>query len=108
MNSDGDIRVEVTFRTSELGEAYRVHKKAVRLWGDQVARKYVQRVDILRAAESSDDLFKVPPLRFHPLAGDKAGKYALTLHDRYRLIVSFEDQAMTRVAVEEVSNHYDD
>jgi len=100
--------VRVTFRTAELLEAYTTHTEAVQLWGPQVARKYVQRVDALYAADSADDLFKIPPLRFHPLSGDKEGKYALTVHDRTRLIVSFEDQAMTQVVVEEVSKHYDD
>lgn len=98
--------MEVKFRTTDLQEAYTTHKKAVRLWGDQVARKYVQRVDALYAAASADDLFKIPPLRFHPLRGDREGKYALTVHDRTRLVVSFEDPAMTRVVVEEVSKHY--
>ncbi len=98
--------MEVRFRSKQLQAAYTNQKEQVRLWGDQVARKYVQRVDVLHAANSADDLFKIPPLRFHPLRGDKEGKYALTVHDRMRLIVSFEDQAMTRVVVEEVSKHY--
>lgn len=98
--------MEVRFRSTQLLTAYTNQKERVRLWGDQVARKYVQRVDVLHAASSADDLFKIPPLRFHPLRGDKEGKYALTVHDRMRLIVSFEDQAMTRVVVEEVSKHY--
>jgi toxin HigB-1 len=100
--------VQVSFRTTELQQAYVKHGKGRRLWGDAVARKYVDRINILYAAQSADDLFKIPPLRFHPLEGDREGKYALTLHDRFRLVVSFEDKAMTRVVVEEVSNHYDD
>ena len=100
--------MQVKFRTKELEQAYTTERKAVRLWGQQVARKYVQRVDVLYAAADADDLFKIPPLRFHPLGGDKDGNYALTLHDRFRLIVSFEDRAMTAVVIEEVSNHYDD
>lgn len=100
--------MRVTFRTTQLQEAYSAHKKGVRLWGEQAARKYVQRVDLLYGANSADDLFKIPPLRFHPLAGKLKGKYALTVHDRVRMVVSFEDQAMTQVIVEEVSKHYDD
>ena len=100
--------MRVTFRTTELLEAYATHTEAVRLWGPQVARKYVRRVDALYAANSADDLFKIPPLKFHPLGGDKDGKYALTVHDRTRLVVSFEDQAMTQVVVEEVNKHYGD
>jgi proteic killer suppression protein len=100
--------VEVRFRTAELRHAYTTQKRAVKLWGQVVARKYVQRIDALYATRSADDLFKIPPLRFHPLEGDKGGKYALTVHDRIRLILSFEDEALTRVVVEEVSKHYGD
>lgn len=98
--------MEVKFRTAELREAYTTQKKAMKLWGQVVARKYVQRIDALYAARSADDLFKIPQLRFHPLEGDKEGKYSLTVHDRIRLIVSFEDEAMTKMVVEEVSKHY--
>jgi len=100
--------VEVRFRTAELRGAYTTQKKAVKLWGQVVARKYVQRIDALYAAGSADDLFKIPPLRFHPLEGDKEGRYSLTVHDRVRLILSFEDEALTKAVVEEVSKHYGD
>ena len=100
--------MEVRFRTAELRGAYTTQKKAVKLWGQVVARKYVQRIDALYAAGSADDLFKVPPLRFHPLEGDKEGRYSLTVHDRVRLILSFEDEALTRAVVEEVNKHYGD
>lgn len=98
----------VRFRSAALQESYATHAKAGRLWGEPVARKYIQRVDALYAADSADDLFKIPPLRFHPLPGDMTGRYSLVLHGRARMIISFEDQAMTHVVVEEVSTHYDD
>ena len=100
--------MRVKFRTAELQEAYTTRKKAVKLWGKVVARKYVQRIDTLYAATSADDLFRIPPLRFHPLGGDKEGKYALTVHDRFRITVAFEDRALTEMVVEEVSKHYGD
>jgi proteic killer suppression protein len=55
-----------------------------------------------------EDLFRMPPLRFHPLKGDREGQFALTLIDRFRLIVSFPDQDRKTVQVEEVSAHYGD
>ena len=100
--------MDVRFRATELREAYTTQKKAVKLWGQVVARKYVQRIDGLYAAGSADDLFKIPPLRFHPLEGDKEGKYSLTVHGRTRLIVSFDDEALTKAVVEEVNRHYGD
>jgi plasmid maintenance system killer protein len=74
----------------------------MRLWGEEVVRKYVQRVKILEAANSVDDLFKIPPLNFHPLAGDGNAQYSVVLLGRARLIATFEDLAMTIAWVEEV------
>jgi toxin HigB-1 len=99
--------VQVKFRTRELREAFERYRKGVRLWGDFVARRYIQRVKLLQVANSVDDLFKVPPLKFHPLTGDGKGRYSLTLVNRSRMITTFEDLAMTIVWVEEVSKHYD-
>jgi toxin HigB-1 len=94
--------VQVKFRTSQLREAFERHESGVRLWGEYVARKYVQRVKILEAADSVDDLFKIPPLKFHPLAGDGNGQYSVVLLGRAMLIATFEDLAMTIAWVEEV------
>ena len=97
--------MQVKFRTSELREAFERHQRGVRLWGEEVARRYIQRVKILEAAESVDDLFKIPPLKFHPLTGDGKEKYSVVLVGRSRMIATFEDLAMTIAWVEEVNTH---
>ena len=99
--------MQVKFRTSQLREAFETHQIGVRLWGEAVARKYVQRVKILEAADSADDLFKIPPLKFHPLASDENGKYSVVLLGRARLIATFENLAMTIAWVEEVKTDGD-
>lgn len=98
--------MQVKFRTSELREAFEKHQTGVRLWGEQIARKYIQRVKILEAANSVDDLFKIPPLKFHPVTGEGEGKYSVLLVGRSRMIATFEDLAMTIAWVEEVSTNY--
>ena len=97
--------MQVKFRTNELREAFERHQRGVRLWGAQVARRYIERVKILEAANSVDDLFKIPPLKFHPLTGDGKGKYSVALVDRSRMIATFEDLAMTIAWVEEINTH---
>ncbi len=99
--------MQVRFRRNQLQEAYRNHAEAVRRWGEKTARRYVQRVDILQAATSADDLFKISPLKFHPLTAGRKGQYALVLHGKERLMVSFANPAMTSVWIEDVSNHYE-
>jgi proteic killer suppression protein len=94
-------------RYSPLERCYKEHKRAEKRWGQEVAKRYVQRINILYACASTKDLSSFPQLRFHPLKGDLKGRYALVLVGRWRLIVSF-DAAMQKVCIEEVSNHYDD
>ena len=81
---------------------------AAREWGDKIARRYIERVNVLKAAKSVDDLYKIPPLRFHALKADRQGHHAITLIDRWRMIVTFRGDAMTVVRIEEVSAHYGD
>lgn len=82
--------------------------EAIRRWGDAVGRRYVQRISILQTADSVEDLYRIPQFRFHPLSGDRKGQFALTLIDRWRLIVSFPYYDRKTVQVEEVSDHYGD
>lgn len=96
--------MQVRFRTNELREAFETHQRGVRLWGNEVARRYIQRVKILESANSADDLFKIPPLNFHPLTGDREGKYSIVLVGRSRMITTFEDLAMSIAWVEEVTH----
>lgn len=70
--------MQVQFRTKKLRECYEESKRAVQEWGDKVARRYVERVNILKAARSKDDFYKIAPLRFHSLKGKKQEQYALT------------------------------
>lgn len=100
--------MHVNFRTRQLQRCYESHKEAARQWGAAVARRYIERVGVLYATETVDDLYRIPPLRFHPLKGARRGQYALWLTDRARLIVSFAGRAKQTVWVEEVSQHYDD
>ncbi|MBI4590533.1 MAG: type II toxin-antitoxin system RelE/ParE family toxin [Candidatus Rokubacteria bacterium] len=100
--------MQVEFRTRKLRDCYQDSKKAAQEWGEKVARHYIERVNILKAAKSADDLYKIVVLRFHPLKGDKKGRFALTLTDRWRLILTFLDEAKKIVRIEEVSKHYGD
>jgi proteic killer suppression protein len=91
-----------------LTECYTNSKTAQREWGDKVARRYVERVNILKASRSTADLQKIPSLRFHPMKGNKEGRYSITLIDRWGMEVSFQDEKLMIVRVEEVSAHYGD
>jgi len=100
--------VQVKFRTTQLLRCYESHTEATRRWGAAVARRYVQRINDLYAAETIENLYRIPSLRFHALKGDRQGQYALALTDRARLIVGVAGAPETIVWVEEVSKHYGD
>lgn len=100
--------MRVTFRTVQLQRFYEKFAEATRQWGTAVARRYVERINILHECESIADLHKMAALRFHELKGDRAGQHALRLTERVRLIVSFSGKERKTVRVEEVSKHYGD
>ena len=100
--------MDVRFGAETLRRAYEDETARTRAWGNVVARLYVRRIDTLYAAENAQTLRALQSLRFHALTGQRRGQYALDLGPAYRLIVTFQDRAMTVVQVEEVSKHYDD
>ncbi len=99
--------MEVTFRTRTLARCYASVREAERAWGRDVARRYVNRIDKLLAAEKLSDLFGAPSLRLHPLTGQRAGQYAMTLIGRWRLVVTVSEDERAAV-IEEASHHYGD
>ena len=100
--------VEVAFRTRKLEREYQAYANAVKTYGEQVARKYIQRINILKRAHDIDELINLPGLRCHPLKGDRQGQYAVKLTGFYRLIFTLQGSALEIAHIEEVSKHYGD
>jgi len=100
--------LEVVFRTRKLKKEYTSSKDATKAYGLNVARKYIQRVNIIKNAFDIDELLLLPGLRCHPLKGERRGQYALNLTGFYRLIFSLDGKQMEIVCIEEVSKHYGD
>lgn len=100
--------MEVRFKTNKLQKQYENSKDAVKAYGLDVAKKYIQRVDILKSAKSFDDLSKIPQLKFHPLTGDRKGEFAISLTGFFRLIITNNGDTFDIAKIEEVSKHYDD
>lgn len=100
--------LEVDFRTRKLRKQYEDFEQAKRAYGKQVARKYIQRVSIIKAAQDIDELMTLPGLRCHPLKGKRQGQYAVNLTGFYRLIFTLEGDRLEIAMIEEVSKHYGD
>jgi len=100
--------VIIRFRTRKLEKQYRTSKAAEKAYVMDVARKYIQRVNIMKAAENIEELKRLPGLRCHALTGDRKGQWALKLTGQYRLIFTLEGENLEIARIEEVSKHYDD
>lgn len=100
--------LEVKFRSKQLELCFAEFKAARKTWGDEVARKYILRINTLKHARDVDEISKLPGLRFHRLKGQRTGEYAIMLTGFYRLIVTLEGEHASVVRIEEVSKHYDD
>lgn len=100
--------MEIRFKTKKLQKQYENSSNAVKTYGIDVAKKYIQRVNILKSAKSFDDLYKIPQLKFHPLTGDRDGEFAIALTGFYRLVITNVGDRFDIAKIEEVSKHYGD
>lgn len=98
----------VKFRDNTLKNLYLKKNYAFKTLGAQVAKKYIQRINIIQAVENLDGLIQLPALRCHPLKGNRKGQYAINLTGFYRLIFTVEGNMLNIAMIEEVSKHYDD
>ena len=100
--------MEVRFKTKKLQKQYENSKDAIKAYGLDVAKKYINRVTLLKSAKSFDDLYTIPQLKFHPLTGERKGEFAISLTGFYRLIITNDGDIFDIAKIEEVSKHYDD
>jgi toxin HigB-1 len=96
--------MEVEFRSRRLQRRYEQGVEAIRAYGPEVGRRYVQRIDALLDTESTRDLFAVRAFDLHPLTGDRSGQFAMRLTGRMRLVLTFPDERTA--IVEEVVDYH--
>ena len=96
--------MRVAFRTRRLERCFAQESLAVRTWGPYVGRRYVERVNILMQVRDFDELADIPPLRFHPLSGERADQYAIRLTGQIRLV--FAITGPNTITVEEVVDYH--
>ncbi len=94
--------MRISFRSRRLERRYHRHDEAVRAWGEDVGRRYIQRIDLLQEAVTVADLYAIRSLDFHPLRGDRSGQYALRITGQVRLVVTLDDDG---VLIEEVVDY---
>jgi plasmid maintenance system killer protein len=94
--------VDIEFRSRRLAEAGVSYSESVRLFGMAIGRKYIQRMSILKATDYFTHLYGHRALKLHPLKGNRAGQYSITLTGNYRLIIEkIEEDRVRILAVED-------
>ena len=100
--------MEVEFRTNKLKKQSENYRVAERAYGSQVARRYIERINIIKQTRNLDELKRLPALRCHELKGGRQEQYAVSLTGFCRLIFTIIDETLEVIRIEEVSKHYDD
>ena len=100
--------MEIRFRTQKLQRQYEDHREAEKAYGTQVARRFIQRVNIIKQARDIGELKQLPGLRCHELKGDRGGQWTVNLTGFFRLIFTLEGSLLEIARIEEVSKHYGD
>ena len=76
--------MEIEFSSNHLMDASVSISEASRLFGVPIGRKYIQRMAIIRAVEKFSQLYGFQALKLHPIKGNRAGQYSMTLTGNYR------------------------
>ena len=99
--------MEVFFATRNLRQCFEDYNQAERRWGRAVARKYIQRVNMILDTRDFNSLRRIRPLRLHPLSGRRTGQFAIDLNRNWRIALSYDEDGES-IRILEVTNHYDD
>jgi len=76
----------IYFRTKRLQKICSNKNEAIKKLGSKMALKLQQRLMELKAASCLADISRVPPIRCHPLSGNRDGQLSVDLEHPYRLL----------------------
>ena len=77
--------MKVCFKTKKMFKIFSKEKELKKRYGVKMAKKIIQRLDDMIAAENLEVLFTLPG-NHHPLKGDRKGQFACYLEHPYRLV----------------------
>ena len=97
--------MEVRFRTRRLERCAGLLDAAVRAWGPEIGRRYIERIQLLQEVPTLETLFAYRATAFHSLRGDRRGQFALRLTGRMRLIIERGPDERSVTVVEVVDYH---
>ena len=78
--------MEINFASRKLQKACNSEKEMRARFGKPLAERLQQRLSELKAAETLEDVSRLPPARCHELSQDREGQLAVVLVQPQRLI----------------------
>ena len=110
--------MEILFKSEKLRRNCEDINKAIIEWGPRIARKLIQRLNELSAAECLEHIPHVPPTRRHALQNKRKGQFAVDILHPFRLVfqpisddgtilINTELSQITRVKILEVVDYHE-
>ena len=99
--------MELRFGDNRLLRCFEREDRAIRQWGPDVGRRYVERVHFIRGLDTWDDLFRFQFLHCHPLRHGREGQYSIRLTGRWRLIVEPVADSARELRIARVEDYHD-
>lgn len=78
--------MNIVFKSKKLEKTLNSEKEINRVYGKQIGRFIMRRLQFLRAAPALVDVPAIPPERCHELSGERKGEFAVDLKHPYRLL----------------------
>ena len=104
--------MELEFQDKKLEKQCQNEKDLQRKHGSVQARVIVNRLNQLQAAESLDDVLKLPQLRLHQLSGNRQGEWAVDVKHPKRIVLvplngdARDPRTVTKIKIIEVVDYH--
>lgn len=105
--------MEIIFEKEYLSYMYENGKSISKkqFFQKEIIKKYIQTIDKLRAANSTEDLYNLNSLNYELLRGDKKGLESVRVNMQYRIefrtnVSKDNISSYTICSIVELSNHY--
>lgn len=105
--------MKIIFEKDHLKELYEKGKARNKKYRFQpkIISKYIQTIDKLRAAKSTEELYPIRSLNYEKLIGDKKGFQSVRVDNKYRIeftttVEGENPDTIIICSIIELSNHY--
>ncbi len=107
--------MNIEFNTKKLKKRCSERAKAIKAYGEHYAKFLFTRLTQLEAADKLKDFRFDDP---HPLTGDRMGEFAITIHDKFRIVFEAREpipkakdgstnwKSVTRIKVTEIGDYH--